>query len=72
MFLRDLRYAIRSLRLSRGFALAAIGSIEEGSSTEGCVFQHFNRWRPGGSHAFREGGCRLGRFNFRLASLAIT
>ena len=30
MFLRDLHYAIRSLRLSRGFALAAIGSIALG------------------------------------------
>src|SRR5262245_46281354 len=42
MFLRDLRYGIRSLRLSRGFALAAICSIALGIGGNVAVFSLVN------------------------------
>ena len=42
MFFRDLRTAIRSLRLSRGFALAAIGSIALGIGGNVAVFSLVN------------------------------
>src|SRR5215212_2920137 len=42
MSLRNLRYALRSLRLSSGFALAAIGSIALGISGNLTVFSLVN------------------------------
>ena len=46
MFLQDFRYAIRSLRFSRGFALAAISSLALGISGNVAIFRSGERNPP--------------------------